>query len=64
MWHPISTAPLDETEIVLLLVAADGEKKVSKAFWSEEYKDWFECECDSHSLTEFSFTPTLWTELP
>lgn len=62
MWKPMAEAPLDETEIVLLTVAADGDKRVSKAFWSEEYEDWFEYECDSHSLTEFSYS--LWTEMP
>jgi hypothetical protein len=61
-WKPIESAPKDESD-VLLWFPEPMLPKTSVGFWSEEDCDWYELECDSHSLTELYGNPTHWTEL-
>jgi hypothetical protein len=63
-WHPIETAPMDGTLILLwpyIDFGEPGEKDfyhVTAGFFNEEYKNWHDL--DSQEL----FMPTHWMKLP
>lgn len=64
-WQLISTAPKDETWVLLFFDGYDPvpEPTYKVGFWSTEYADWYDWEGAGNSLTCFGDQPTHWAEL-
>lgn len=63
-WRPISTARLDETEVLLWFPNGQWmtDSKAIVGFWGGD-GDWYHCEADSRSLTDFGQSPSHWAEI-
>lgn len=67
-WQPISTAPKDESEVLLFFPSGGGmisDDGYVVAFWStdDETPGWYQYESDSRRLTEWGDEPTHWAKL-
>ena len=58
-WEDISTAPKDESWVLLYAPHFGDEPMVRLGFWGEG-DDWFDSEAASHSLTAFGWQPIAW----
>ena len=61
-WHPIESAPRDETVVLLYCPDSWDSDEVRVGWWFED--GWYDSEGASHPLTDIYGTPTHWMPLP
>lgn len=64
-WHPIETAPKDETSILIVRSMAGEEPAYRVAFWSDQSPDFpWKVEDACGAFAHYKNFPTHWMPLP